>query len=92
VSKKKTNTGLGATGLGTSAFFRPTEGVTAEPQELPVEEKVAKMRTTVMLSPEVVAGIETLRAQSRRKGQRLTTGEIIDDALRMFLRERKVMP
>ncbi|RIK50651.1 MAG: hypothetical protein DCC57_11630 [Chloroflexi bacterium] len=81
------------TGLGKNAFFKTGKGNASDPQEATgTEEKVAKMRTSVMLSPEVVAGIEILRTQARKQGQRLTTSEIIDDALRLLMRERKVMP
>lgn len=89
-SRKNENTGLGK---GKNVFFETGKGNASEPQGAAGSEaKVAKMRTSVMLSPEVVAGIEILRTQARKQGQRLTTSEIIDDALRLLMRERKVAP
>jgi hypothetical protein len=76
-----------STGLGTAAFFSGKAGA-ATGDGLAVEAK--KMRTTIMLSPDVVAGIEALRMQSRKQGTRLTTSRIIEDALRLLLRERKI--
>lgn len=85
-SKSKHNTGLAVNpppGAGTGAFFnkRPADGQ-------PVD--VKKMRTTIMLSPTAVAGIEALRTHARKQGSRLTTSKIIEDALMILLRERKI--
>jgi len=96
-SKAKDNTGLG--GAGTNAFYPPAtrkRGAKAEappesqPEARPKAAKSDKMRTTIMLSPDTVAGIETLRAQARRDGSRLTTSQIIEDALLSLLRARKI--
>jgi hypothetical protein len=78
-----------STGLGTDAFFTGKTGAAtaADPGGKDGEKK---MRTTIMLSPDVVAGIETLRTQARRSGTRLTTSRIIEDALRLLMRERKI--
>lgn len=87
-SKPKRNTGLGA---GTGAFFNRAAADPGAPQATPDQDAAApKMRTTIMLSPTAVAGIETLRTQARKNGARLTTSQIIEDALKILLRERKI--
>ena len=87
MSRKTTKRG----GLGTDAFFSGA-GANAAQQDgdAAPTEKEKKMRTTIMLPPEVVAGIETMRTQARKEGSRLTTSKIIEDALRMLMRERKI--
>ena len=80
-------------GLGTDAFFRGAESNAAAAQQdvdTAQAENEKKMRTTIMLSSGVVAGIDTLRTQARKEGSRLTTSQIIEDALRMLLRARKI--
>ena len=80
-----------ATGLGTGAFFSDKAGAdqpAADTDVKPPEKK--KMRTTIMLPPDVVAGIETLRTQARKNGTRMTTSQIVEDALKLLMRERKI--
>jgi len=79
------------TGLGTNAFFGSAKsGAAAAQQDIDSSQSEKKMRTTIMLSPVVVAGIEALRTQARRNGSRLTTSQIIEDALRLLMREQKI--
>ena len=70
-------------GLGTNAFYKNISNVDGTPA-------AKKMRTTIMLPPELVAAIETLRTQARKNGTRLTTSQIIEDAIRILLRENKI--
>jgi len=87
MSRKTTKRG----GLGTDAFFRgPGANAAQQDDDAAQAENEKKMRTTIMLSPGVVAGIDTLRTQARKEGSRLTTSQIIEDALRMLLRARKI--
>lgn len=87
MSKKSNNTGIGR---GADAFFDDKD-TSEETQVKPAKPKQAKkMRTTVMLSPEVVAGIEALRTQARKNGNRLTTSKIIEEALKLLMRERRI--
>lgn len=88
MSRKPTKRG----GLGADAFFQSAgASAAAQPDDAAAPaESEKKMRTTIMLSPGVVAGIETLRTQARKDGSRLTTSQIIEDALLMLMRARKI--
>lgn len=70
-------------GLGTNAFYKNLSKADDTPA-------AKKMRTTIMLSPEIVVAIETLRNQARKNGTRLTTSRIIEDALRLLMRQQKI--
>src|SRR5687767_624857 len=78
------------TGLGTSAFFAGQASADPSPTDQNSQESEKKMRTTIMLSPDVVAGIEALRMQARKNGTRMTTSQIIEDALNLLMRERNI--
>lgn len=79
------------TGLGTGAFFadKSDSDKPAADADVKSPEK-KKMRTTIMLPPDVVAGIETLRTQARKNGTRMTTSQIVEDALKLLMREQKI--
>lgn len=99
MSKKAENTGLGR-----KSFFNKqaatVDDVAVEDMDAATptgtEEKITtvepKMRTSVMLSPEVVAGIEALRMEARRKGMRITTSKIVEDAVKILMREKRIAP
>jgi hypothetical protein len=78
------------TGLGTGAFFPEKLGADPSLMDSGVKESEKKMRTTIMLPPDVVAGIEALRMQARKNGTRMTTSQIIEDALNLLMRERNI--
>jgi len=79
------------TGLGTGAFFSDTSDSDKPAADTDVKSpEKKKMRTTIMLPPDVVAGIETLRTQARKNGTRMTTSQIVEDALKLLMRERKI--
>jgi hypothetical protein len=79
-----------STGLGTGAFFSEKPGAVTATTDAEIKEREKKMRTTIMLPPDVVAGIEALRMQARKNGTRMTTSQIIEDALNLLMRERKI--
>jgi len=90
MSAKRKQTGVAA-GAGIESFYRQRPGEVAASETASTEEvAVKKMRTTIMLSPNVVAGIEALRAQARKDGNRLTTSQIIETALLDLMRAKKI--
>lgn len=86
-------------GLGKNAFFRgaddqqgeaaetsvdPTTGSTTVKE--PAAEKPKKVRTTVMLYPETMAGMEALKTQLRKNtGKRVTYSDILNKAILDFM-------
>lgn len=77
------------TGLGTSAFFSGSKKKPAA-DAAPETPKPEKIRTTVMLSPEAYAGLEQLKSHARRQGQKATYSDLLDEAIRKLMVERKI--
>lgn len=98
MSKKKT-------GLGTDAFFQqPQSGeetkkernekvraqATTQAVEEPAQEKPEKVRTTVTMYPETRAGLEMLKIQELRQGNKVTFSDILDVAIQDLMEKRGV--
>ena len=90
MSNAKKKTGLGA---GVGAFFQTDDDTAAtEPGKTraPEPSKPEKVRTTVMLYPTTLSGIELLKSESRKRGNRATMSDILNDAVAMLMRERNI--
>jgi len=95
VSKEKKRTGLGK-----SAFFKNTAEETtpdttkpAQPVEIPQaevkEEKPRKVRTTVLLYEETMAGLEELKVHERRaQGKKITYSDILNEAISDLMKKK----
>jgi hypothetical protein len=99
VSEKK------KTGLGTSAFFKrgPANG---DPDGQQVEEtsiqpaqaepkpkappKPKKVRTTILIYPETLASMELLKVEARKKGDKATLSDIIEEAVQGLMKKKKL--
>lgn len=86
-TEKKKRTGLGADAVfGAQPPQQPKE---PEPAPAAATEP-AKMRTTIMLSPDVLILLNRLKEQSIVAGNRQTQGEIIEDAIRTLARIKDI--
>jgi len=74
------------TGLGADAIFgnKKPESPTQPQPELAVAKSPSadKIRTTVMLAPDIIVLLNRLKEQSILAGNRQTQGEIIEEAIR----------
>jgi len=77
------------TGLGVDAIFGPKAPEPAPAAQTPQAEPV-KLRTTIMLSPDVIVLLNRLKEQSIVAGHRQTQGEIIEEALRTLARIKDI--
>lgn len=94
------------TGLGTDAFFQqsePSEDEKAAEKKEPEQEqepqaegkgpkrnKSEKVRTTVTLYPETLAGMEMLKVQARMEGEKATYSDILNEAIRDLMEKKGV--
>lgn len=92
------------TGLGTDAIFggkpaetpqqpveapqKPPEQPAVPPASIPSEPP--KMRTTVMLAPDVLILLNRMKEASLAAGARQTQGEIIEEAIRTLARIKDI--
>jgi hypothetical protein len=97
VSKKRT-------GLGTDAFFQQPEpadeerlaeqqspGQDPKPEDKqPKKSKSEKVRTTVTLYPETLAGMEMLKVQARLEGEKATFSDILNEAVQDLMDKKGV--
>lgn len=98
MSKKKT-------GLGTNAFFQQPQSAeekeeeqketvetqpTAQAVEEPAPERTEKVRTTVTMYPETRAGLEMLKIQELRQGNKVTFSDILDEAIQNLMEKKGV--
>lgn len=82
-------------GLGADAIFgsKAPEAPQKAPEQLiapPAQPEPAKMRTTVMLAPDVLILLNRLKEQSISAGTRQTQGEIIEEAIRTLARIKDI--
>lgn len=71
-----------------SAGQRPNPSTIArsEPESRTQKPKSEKMRTTVMLSPDTLAGMDLYKVRLKRFRKKPSYSEIIDEAIRLFLK------
>lgn len=79
-------------GLGADAIFgsKPPEPAQKPAEAPPAPPAPAKMRTTIMLAPDVLILLSRLKEKSIAAGTRQTQGEIIEEAIRTLARIKDV--
>ena len=88
-------------GLGKNAFFRQQEEDSEESVATPAKqdakakpkapkpEKPKKVRTTVMLYPDTMAGLESLKAHGRQTTGKLTTySDVLNEAIHDLMKKK----
>lgn len=80
------------TGLGADAIFgqKAPEAPQKAPEPAPAAKEPEKMRTTIMLAPDVLILINRLKEASIAAGHRQTQGEIIEEAIRTLARIKDI--
>ena len=93
------------TGLGAEAFFTTPETVetASEPEEKPESTKTTRkqqkkeepqgpkhIRTTIRLHTETFAALEMLKVQARKQGEKITFGDILDEAIKDLMEKKGV--
>lgn len=64
--------------------------VHSEPPPRTLKPRSEKMRTTVMLSPDTLAGMDLYKMRLKRLRKKPSYSEIIDEAIRIFLKIHEV--
>lgn len=90
------------TGLGADAIFGDAQKAKTPPEPQAESQKKSsisglssaadKLRTTIMLAPDVVVLLGRLREQAILEGSRQTQGEIIEEAIRTLARLKNINP
>ncbi len=76
------------TGLGRSAFF---QGKPALETEATAEEKPKKVRTTVSLYTETMAGLEALKIEARKEtGRKVTYSDVLNEAIADLMKKKGI--
>lgn len=63
---------------------------TSQTTEEPAQEKPEKMRTTITMYPETRAGLEMLKIQELRQGNKVTFSDILDEAIQDLMEKKGV--
>lgn len=82
------------TGLGANAHFAQFDrAAKSKVQTTPGQEpRPVKVRTTVVLSAEAFAHLETLKVAARHAGQKRTYSDILDAAIRLLKQQTDAQP
>ena len=94
------------TGLGTNAFFQTLESTKEESDQTerpgtaeientkPEEEQKTQVpkhiRTTVRLYAETFAALEMIKVMARKEGNKITYGDILDEAIQEIIKKKGI--
>lgn len=77
------------------ALDAPAPSPAPQPEEAdtkPEKPKSTRQRTTVTLLPETLAAMEQLRYDARRSGKKATMSDVLEEAVKLLVEERRRNP